>query len=173
MRKYIISTLLLVLFGAFQGTNAQSTTSERNFTKEQTITYIKNKMKIADPVYNDFVYGDNGELLMKWVNNGYYTEYRFNIREIEFDLKVSEKGDNIIQLTCITGVNNCLQYASRQEISLVGDKVTFSNYKNLNIESIAGFDNITSLNNALKYLKILSIKDNADRKSDRRDPFLY
>lgn len=172
--KYIyILSLFIWLVNCTQTLVAQTTTTQQNFTKEQTVKYIKDKMKIADPVYNDFVLGENGELLIKWVNNGFYTEYRLNIREVEFDLKVSETGDNYIVLTCISGVNNCLQNSSRQAISLVGDKVNYSYSKTLNIESIAGFDNISSLNNALKYLKILSIQDNADRKSERRDPFLY
>ena len=150
-----------------------STVNAQNLTKDQTIEYIDAKLKISDPVYSSFTVGDNGEAVMKWVNDGFYTEYRFNIREIEIELELSESGDNYISLTCIAGVNNCMQRARREDISKVGDKVSFGNYKTLNINSIAGFDNVVSLKNALKYLKILSDKDNISSTSSKRDPFLY
>lgn len=146
----------------------------QNYTKEQTIKYINDKLKIADPVFDVFTLGENGEAVMKWVNNGYWTEYRFNIREIEVSQKVTVAGDNVISFTCVAGVNNCLQYALRQDVSLVGNRVDpIKNVKTLDLINIAGFDNVVSLKNALTYLKILSDKDNTNAQSAKRDPFLY
>lgn len=146
----------------------------QNYTKEQTIEYINDKMKISDPVFHNFTLGENGEAVMKWVNNGFYTEYRFNIREIEIAQSVSQGGDNYISFTCISGVNNCLQRAVREDVSRVGEKVDpISNVKSLSLYNIAGFDNVVSLKNALTYLKILSDRDNMNDKSDKKDPFLY
>ncbi len=146
----------------------------QNYTKEQTIKYINDKLRIADPVFDVFTLGENGEAVMKWVNNGYWTEYRFNIREIEVSQKVSSTGDNVISFTCVTGVNNCLQYALRQDVSVIGNRVDpVRNVKTLDLINIAGFDNVVSLKNALTYLKILSDKDNTNAQSTKRDPFLY
>lgn len=144
----------------------------QNFTKEQTIEYIEDKMKIADPVFYNFKLGDNGETAIRWVNDGIFTEYRFNIREIEFKTGVSEEGDNIIILTCNPGLNNCLQRAFREDILRIGDKVSFKGFKALDVASIAGFDNVLSIKNALVYLKVLSITDNINKSSAKRDPFL-
>ncbi len=166
MNKSFFFTLLLMILTA-------PVVFAQNYTKEQTIKYIDEKLKISDPIYSSFTIGENGETVMKWVNDGYYYEYRFNIREIEIEQRVNADGDNYITLTCISGVNNCLQSASRLVISRVGDKVSFKNYKALEINSIAGFDNVTSLKNALKYLKILSHRDNVEKTSAKRDPFLY
>lgn len=168
-----ILILFIFVFPLGNNLSAQNSNSPHNFTKEKTVKYIQDKLKIADPVYSDFILGDNGELLIKWVNNGFFTEYRLNIREVDFDLKVSENGFNFIEITCMSDVNNCLQNTSRQVISLTGDKVFYTFHKTLKVESVAGFDNISSLNNALKYLKILSIQNNSDFKSEQRDPFLY
>lgn len=166
--KSLFLSISLILFGF-----SFSTLLAQNLTVEETVEYIREKMQISDPVYSTFKLGENGETVIKWVNNGYYTEYRFNIREVEFEFKVSPEGDNYIQLTCISGTNNCLQSATRQDVSVVGDKVSFDYYTTLDIKSIAGFDNITSLKNALKYLKIISIERNEDRLNSERDPFLY
>jgi hypothetical protein len=144
----------------------------QNFTKEQTIDYILNKMRIADPVFSDFKLGDNGETIIKWVNDGIFTEYRFNIREIEFNTGISTEGDNIIHLTCNPGLNNCLQRAYREDINRIGDKVSFKVFKMLEMVSIAGFDNVLSTKNALVYLKVLSITDNLNKTAAKRDPFL-
>jgi hypothetical protein len=144
----------------------------QNFTNKQTIEYIQDKMKIADPVFHDFKLGPNGEALFSWVNDGFYTEYRFNIREIEFKTDVNESGDNIITLNCNPGLNNCLQRTIREDISKVGDKVSFKGYKALQVESISGFDNNISIKNALVYLKVLSITENSNKTSAKKDPFL-
>ncbi|MDP1814236.1 MAG: hypothetical protein Q8K92_07270 [Leadbetterella sp.] len=146
--------------------------SGQNYNKEQTIKYINDKMKIADPVFNNFALGDNGEAVIKWVNRNIYTEYRFNIREIEFKTDVNSNGDNIINLTCNPGLNNCLQLANREMISVVGNVVDFKGFKMLDVASIAGFDNVLSVKNAFVYLKVLSITDNASKTSAKRDPFL-
>lgn len=145
----------------------------QNLTEEQTVDYIDKKLKISDPVYSSFTLGENGETVMKWVNNGFYNEYRFNIREIEIELELSQDGDNYISLTCISGVNNCIQKAIREDINKVGDNVSYDYFKELPIKSIAGFDNITSLKNALKYLKIISVRNNSETSSSKKDPFLY
>ena len=167
------SSLLPLMLFLFALTNNLTTLVGQNLTKEQVVEYINEKLKISDPVYYSFKMGDNGETVIRWVNYGSYTEYRFNIREIEIEQELSSTGDNYISLRCIPGVNNCLQEAIREDISRIGDKVTFANYKTLNIKSIAGYDNVTSLKNAMKYLKILSDKDNIDKTSSKRDPFLY
>lgn len=151
-----------------------STVFAQNYTKEQTIKYINEKMKIADPVFDNFKLGENGEAVIIWVNNGFWTEYRFNIREIEVSQKVSGTGDNFITFVCVPGVNNCLQVATRQDVSLVGERVDpIKNVKSLDLINIAGFDNVVSLKNAFTYLKILSDKDNMNAQSTKRDPFLY
>ena len=144
----------------------------QNYTKEQTVDYVEDKMRIADPVFFDFRVGDNGETKFIWVNDGFYTEYRFNIRELEFTTGVNTSGDNIITLTCNAGTNNCLQRAIREDISRVGDKVTFAGARKLTIESIGGLDNVSSIKNALVYLKVLSITDNASNNANKKDPFL-
>ena len=144
----------------------------QNYTKDQTIKYINEKMKIADPVFSNFELGENGEALIKWVNFNFYTEYRFNIREIEFKIDVNSEGDNTITLTCNQGLNNCLQLASREMVNLAGNKVSFKGDKYLDVASIAGFDNVTSIKNALLYFKVLSLTDNANKTSAKIDPFL-
>ncbi len=145
----------------------------QNLTKEQTVEYINAKLHISDPVFNEFTLGDNGEAVIKWVTRDVYTEYRFNIREIEIELKLSEDGDNYIEFTCVGGTNNCLQRAWRKNTSQVGDDVSYAYHRDLTILSIAGYDNITSVKNAFKYLKILSEKDNQEKSSEKKDPFLY
>ena len=163
--RLIFSLMLLVVTTSVFG---------QNYTKEQTIKYINEKMKIADPVFDNFKLGENGEAVIIWVNSGFWTEYRFNIREIEVSQKVSSAGDNYITFSCVPGVNNCLQVATRQDVSLVGERVDpIKNVKALDLINIAGFDNVVSLKNAFTYLKILSDKDNMNAQSTKRDPFLY
>jgi len=137
-----------------------STAFGQNLSAEETVKYIDKKLKISDPVYRSFTLGKNGETVIKWVTRDVYTEYRFNIREIKFELKLSTDGDNYIELSCISGTNNCLQRAHRKNTSQTGDDVTYDYYRILTIKSIAGFDNIASLKNALKYLKIVSVEKN-------------
>ena len=144
----------------------------QNLSQEETVEYINKKLHISDPIYSSFKIGDNGESVIKWVNRDIYKEYRFNIREVEINLKVSSGGDNYLELTCITGTNNCLQEAQRKNTSQVGDAVDFEFFRKLTINSIAGFDNITSLKNAFKYLKIISVENNNNNNSNK-DPFLY
>ncbi len=103
--RLIFSLMLLMMTASVFG---------QNYTKEQTIKYINEKMKIADPVFDNFKLGENGEAVIIWVNNGFWKEYRFNIREIEVSQKVSSTGDNFITFMCVPGVNNCLQVATRQ-----------------------------------------------------------
>ena len=149
-----------------------SVSCSQNLTQEETVEYIDKKLDISDPVYSSFKIGDNGESVLKWVNRGIYTEYRFNIREIEINFKVKPDGDNYLELTCIPGTNNCLQSTKRILTAQTGDDVTFDYFTKLTIESIAGFDNITSLKNAFKYLKIISVENNNNNNSNK-DPFLY
>ena len=165
--KRVLGMLLLFLI------ISSSTVLGQNLSEEETVEYINKKMKISDPVYSSFTLGDNGEAVMKWVTRDLYNEYRFNIREIEIELKLSADGDNYIELKCISGTNNCLQRALRKDTNQTGDDVSFDYYRTLTIESIAGFDNITSLKNALKYLKILSVENNKNSTNSNRDPFLY
>jgi hypothetical protein len=173
--KIYSNILAFLLFGFFnnQVANAQTNSTSQNLSKEQAVKYIQDKLKIADPVFKDFILGNNGELLIKWYNNGIYSEYRFNIREVDFDLKVNENGFNYIEISCISNVIVCLQNTTRQVLPQDGEKVFFTFHSTLKIENVGGFNNVASLNNALKYLKILSIQDNADSNSKTKDPFLY
>lgn len=151
-----------------------NTVFSQNLTEEKTVEYINKKLEISDPVYSSFKLGDNGETVIKWVTRNLYTEYRFNIREIEIELKLSSDGDNYVELTCISGTNNCLQEALRKVTVETGDDVSYDYYRTLNIKSVAGFDNITSFKNALKYLKIISIENNNNNNgASAKDPFLY
>ena len=144
----------------------------QNLSQEETVEYIDKKLDISDPVYSSFKIGDNGESVIKWVNRDIYKEYRFNIREIEINLKVTSNGDNYLELICISGTNNCLQEALRKNTTQAGDAVDYEFFRKLTINSIAGFDNITSLKNAFKYLKIISVENNNNNNSNK-DPFLY
>ncbi len=174
LKRYtFISAFLLFGFIIIHNADAQTNSSQQNLSKEQTVKYLQDKLKIADPVFKDLILGDNGELLIKWYNNGLFSEYRFNIREVDFDLKVNDSGFNYIEISCVSNVNSCLQNTTRQLIAQDGEKVFFTFHTSLKLENISGFNNVSSFNNALKYLKILSIQDNADSKSNRKDPFLY
>lgn len=150
------------------------TSFSQNFTAKQTEEYIVKKLKIADPVFYSFDIGDNGETNIKWVNERIFTEYRFNIREVDFSTAVDPEGNNYIALKCVYGTNNCLQRTSREDIALgqIGDRVTYKNFMNLEIPSISGQANVKSIKNALVYLKVLSITENTNRSSAKRDPFL-
>ncbi|MFN4085247.1 MAG: hypothetical protein ACK4LB_04835 [Spirosomataceae bacterium] len=157
--------LLLLLFSTLSA-------SGQNFTVEQTIEYINKKMKIADPVFHSFTLGPNGETNFIWVTRNLRTEFRFNLREVEFDHGVSSEGDHYLSLQCRPGTFNCLQQTFRQMTSQEGDDATFKNHKTLFINSLSGMDNNVSVKNALVYLKIISLRDNADKSSTKRDPFL-
>lgn len=148
------------------------TAKGQNFTVAQTVEYINKKMKIADPVFKDFDLGPNGESSFIWVTRNLRTEYRFNLREVEFDHFVTQEGDHFISLNCIAGTYNCLQQTFRQVNYQEGHDATFKNHKSLSITSISGMDNNISLKNALVYLKIISLRENADKSSTKRDPFL-
>lgn len=158
--------ILLFLLGSVLSANGQ------NFTVAQTVEYINKKMKIADPVFKDFDLGPNGESSFIWVTRSLRTEFRFNLREVEFDHFVTQEGDHFISLTCITGAYNCLQQTQRQVTYQEGHDATFKNFKSLSISSISGMDNNISIKNALVYLKIISLRENADKSSSKRDPFL-
>lgn len=146
----------------------------QNLTSKTTVDYIETKMLIADPMFDKLTLGPNGETVIKWANKGVLTEYRFNIREVEFNLYRKENGDNYLQLTCSsTETGNCMQKTSRVLIDKYGDDVSYDHCPYLTIESVAGFANITSIKNALKYLKIISIEENEGDDTSNKDPFLY
>jgi hypothetical protein len=145
----------------------------QNLTKQQTIEYINKKMSIADPRFHKFEIGDNGEAVFKWHNDCISTEYRFNIREVDITLELSSLGDNYITLSCMTGVNNCLQKTLREDRThIYCDKITYENMRSLDIKSISGYDNNYSIKGALIYLKVLSINENKLATDTKRDPFL-
>lgn len=156
---------LLLLFGTLS-------VCGQNYTVEQTIEYINKKMKIADPVFLAFTLGPNGETSFIWVTRNLRTEFRFNLREVEFDHGISTEGDHYISLQCLPGTYNCLQQTFRQMTAQEGDDANFKNHKVLFINSLSGQENNVSVKNALVYLKVLSLRDNADKSSSKRDPFL-
>lgn len=156
---------LILLFGTLS-------VSGQNFTVEQTIDYINKKMKIADPVFKSFTLGPNGETSFIWVTRSLRTEFRFNLREVEFEHGITTEGDHFISFNCRTGTYNCLQQTFRQVTPQEGEDATYKNHKTLFITSLSGMDNNVSVKNALVYLKIISMRDNADKNSTKRDPFL-
>lgn len=164
MKKYIVIIILLI---STLGLQAQG-----NLDKEKTVTYINDKLRVADPVFDSFEFGKNGESLLKWVNNGVYTEYRFNIREVEFDYLLSINQEHQIYLKCKDGTN-CLQYTTRELNNRKGDNTSYKNYNELYIRSISGYFNTYSIKNALIYLQVLSAIENQNNQTGKQDPFLF
>ena len=152
-------------------------------SQKSTEDYITKKMLIADPKFNKFVLDKNGTTLISWVNNGTYTEFRYNIREVAYTKvllsnRVSSNSDdcdiggyNAIRLDCIDDSNNCIQITIRDDTNTAGDYVRSIKDKNCtHIKNISGYANNVGIRNALTYLKILSI--NNEKRSEKRDPFL-